>query len=152
MSTVVETSIAPPPPTGNSPTPAAALTGVRGTCLAGLLVAGILFSDVVNRLVLISGGWLTGLAWVGVVTLTALAIWLRAVINCVAKTPIRRVGLLVGLCAIPLLDRIGPDEELTSDAPNRQMEALRLTTRVTSPDPAALADVLAVTHTPRVVS
>jgi hypothetical protein len=101
ISTAVETSIAPPPP-DVSPTPEAALTGCRVTCLclAGLLVAGIFFSDVVKRLVLPSGGLLTGLAWVGVVALTALAIWLRAVINCVAKTPIRRVGLLVGLCAI----------------------------------------------------
>jgi hypothetical protein len=49
----------------------------------------------------------------------------------------------------PLIDHVRPGEELTADVLNGQMETVRRVKRVLAPDPAALADVLTVTHTPR---
>jgi hypothetical protein len=97
-----EIIIEPATPTSESPTPTRTLVGFRLVCLglAGLLVAGIVFSDVVTSLLHSFGTWLTALAGMAAAALTALAIWLRPVINCVGKTAIRRVGLLVGLCAV----------------------------------------------------
>jgi hypothetical protein len=56
----------------------------------------------------------------------------------------------IGAAWQPLLESVPPAADLTSDHLNGQMEILRRTSRVKTPDPAALCDVLAFTHTPRV--